>query len=51
MIFQITIENTGRNGFTRRDIGKWAVMDTKTRVFYIRKTRKECEEISRVLSA
>ena len=49
MVFQVTIENVGRNGFTRRDVGKWAVMDTKTRVFYVRKTREECEEIKKLL--
>ena len=49
MIFQITLENIGRNGFTKRDIGKWAIMDKTARVFYIRKTREECEEIKRVL--
>ena len=51
MIFRITEENIGRNGLTKRDIGKWAVMDKKSRVFYVRKTREECEEIRRVLSA
>lgn len=49
MVFQVTIENMGRNGFTRRDVGKWAVMDTKTHVFYVRKTREECEEIKKLL--
>ena len=50
MIFQITEENINHNGFTKRDIGKWAIMDIKTRVFYVRKTREECEEIQQVLS-
>ena len=51
MIFQITIENVGLNGFTKRDIGKWAIMDTKARVFYIRKTREECESIKKALAS
>lgn len=49
MVFQVTTENIGRNGFTRRDVGKWAVMDTKTCVFYTRKTREECKEIEKLL--
>ena len=51
MIFQVTIDDIGRNGLTKRDIGKWAFMDFKTRVFYTRKTREECEEIRRALAA
>lgn len=51
MIFQITIDDIGRNGLTRRDLGKWAYMDFKTRVFYTRKTREECESIRRALAA
>ena len=50
MVFQITIDDIRRNGFTRRDVGKWAVMDTKTCVFYIRKTREECEEIRQLFT-
>jgi hypothetical protein len=51
MIFKVTGEDTGRNGLTRRDIGKWAFMDFRTRVFYLRKTREDCEELRRVLAA
>jgi hypothetical protein len=50
MIFQITLEDIGRNGFTKRDIGKWAIMDTIARVFYVRKTRDQCEEIRNALT-
>ena len=49
MIFQITAENIGRNGFTRRDLGKWAVMDTVARVFYTRRTEREAREILDIL--
>ena len=51
MIFKVTAEDTGRNGVTRRDVGKWAFMDFRTRVFYFRKTRQECEELRRILTA
>jgi hypothetical protein len=51
MIFIVTSEETGRNGLTRRDIGKWAFMDFRTRVFYLRKTREECEELRQILAA
>lgn len=50
MIFQITLEDIGRNGLTKRDIGKWAIMDKITRVFYVRKTRGQCEEIRNALT-
>ena len=48
MIFQITEEHR-RNGFSRRDIGKWAVMDTDTRVFYIRHTEQEARKLQDIL--
>lgn len=44
-MFVITEEHIGRNGFTRKDLGRWAVMDTICRVFYIRDTEEEAREL------
>lgn len=49
MIFKISAEHIGRNGFTRRDIGKWAVMDTAASVFYTRRTEHEARELIEIL--
>ena len=50
MIFLITHEDIGRNGLTKRDIGKFCFMYFATKVFYIRKTRQECESLRALLA-
>jgi hypothetical protein len=50
MIFLITNDDIGRNGLTKRDIGKFCFMDFVSKVFYVRKTRAECEELRILLS-
>ena len=51
MIFLITLDDIGRNGLTKKDLGKWAYMDFRTKVFYVRKTREECNSIRKALAA
>ena len=43
MLFQITEENIGRNGLTKRDIGKWCVMVQGCP--HIRKTYDDAKEL------
>jgi hypothetical protein len=50
MVFQVTADDIGRNGLTKRDIGKFCYMDFATKVFYLRATRAECVELRDFLS-
>ena len=51
MYGQITSDDTGRNGITKRDIGKWWIVCPVSRVVYIRKTEQEVKELKKVLQA
>jgi hypothetical protein len=51
MIFKVTLDDVGRNGLTKKDLNKWAFMDFQSKVFYLRATREECEELRKALTA
>ena len=41
----VTVEDTGRNGITKKDVGKYWVMCDTTRVIYIRKDKSEASQL------
>lgn len=50
MIGLITSEDIGRNGFTKRDIGKWFVVCPVSHVVYVRTSEKDAKELKTLLT-
>jgi hypothetical protein len=48
---RVTVDDIGRNGLTRKDLGKYWVIDPVTRVLYVRKTENQAFDLYKLLRA
>lgn len=47
----ITSDDIGRNGLTKRDIGKYWIVCPVSRVVYVRKSQQEAIELHKALAS